>query len=53
MCQPSASSAIEWEMRPTVISSTIITAVMPITMRVRRSAPEKSGTKLCVCRKSE
>jgi len=28
-------------------------AVIPMTMRVRRSAPEKSGTKVCVCRKGE
>src|SRR5438874_9083547 len=33
MCQPSARSAIECDTRPNAISSTIITAVMPITMR--------------------
>jgi hypothetical protein len=37
MCQPSASSAIECESSPTVISSTIIVPVMAMTIRVRRS----------------
>jgi hypothetical protein len=30
MCQPSASSAIEWNVQPVVISTTIITAVRPL-----------------------
>src|SRR5437867_1645914 len=53
MCQPSASNAIECDINPTTISTTIITAVTPITMRVRRSACEKSGTKSCALRKRE
>ena len=31
MCQPSASSAIEWNIQPVVISTTIITAVSTTT----------------------
>ena len=31
MCQPSASSAIEWNIQPVVISTTIITAVSATT----------------------
>ena len=42
MCQPSASNAIECDMMPAVISSSIIATVIPITTRVRRSAREKS-----------
>src|SRR5205809_7043921 len=53
MCQPSASNAIEFDINPTAISTTIIAAVTPITMRVRRSAWEKSGTKSCLLRKRE
>ena len=51
MCQPSASSAIECEMMPAVISSSIITNVITMTTRVRFSAREKSWTKSCECRK--
>ena len=47
ICQPSASNAIECDINPTAISTTIIAAVIPITIRVRRSAWEKSGTKSC------
>jgi hypothetical protein len=53
MCQPSASKAIELDINPTTISRTIIAAVMAITMRVRRSACEKSGTKSCRLRNRE
>jgi len=34
MCQPSASKAIECDIKPATISTTIIAAVIPITMRV-------------------
>jgi hypothetical protein len=53
MCQPSANNAIECDINPTAISTTIIAAVIPITMRVRRSAWEKSGTKSCAFVKCE
>src|SRR5207244_5486952 len=53
ICQPSASNAIEWERRPAVISTTIITPVITITIRVRRSPLEKSGTKSWVFPKRE
>src|SRR5437868_9408775 len=53
ICQPSASNAIEWERRPAVISTTIITPVITMTIRVRRSPLEKSGTKSCVFPKRE
>ena len=53
MCQPSASKAIECDVMPATISTIIIAAVIPITMRVRRSACEKSGTKSCRLRKRE
>ena len=38
MCQPSASSAIEWVSQPPLISATIITAVSHMAQRVLRSA---------------
>ena len=53
MCQPSASKAIECDINPATISTIIIAAVTPITIRVRRSAWEKSGTKSCFLRNRE
>jgi len=38
MCQPSASRAIDLNDTPATIATTIIVAVIAITMRVRRSA---------------
>ena len=45
--------AIERDIKPATISTIIIAAVTPITMRVRRSACEKSGTKSCAFRNRE
>jgi hypothetical protein len=43
MCQPSASSAIDPNAMPPPISTAIIAAVMPMTIRVRRSATDESA----------
>ena len=37
MCQPSASSAIELNQEPAAISTTMVMAVRPTTIQVRRS----------------
>ena len=37
MCQPSASSAIELNQEPAAISTTMVIAVSPTTIQVRRS----------------
>jgi hypothetical protein len=41
MCRPSASNAIECDINPAAISTTIIAAVIPITMRVRQNVVRK------------
>jgi hypothetical protein len=41
MCQPSARNAVECDINPTAISTTIIAAVIPITMRVRQNVVRK------------
>jgi len=43
----------ECDIKPTAISTTIIAAVIPITMRVRRSACQKFGTKSSLLQKHE
>src|SRR3954463_16103019 len=49
MCQPSASSAMELNHQPALISTTIITAVIHITARVLRSAAGLPVSKTCSC----
>src|SRR5690348_16214068 len=49
MCQPSATSAIEWKKYPATISTSIIVAVSATTLRVRFSADEVSPAKLWLC----
>src|SRR5207244_7247723 len=51
--QPTATNAMKLVRRPAVISTTIITPVITMTIRVRRSPLEKSGTKSCVFPKRE
>src|SRR5690606_17806205 len=49
MCQPSASSAIELNHQPALISTTIVTSVMTTTSREPRSAARLSVTKIWSC----
>src|SRR5665213_1949778 len=49
MCRPSANRAIEWNLRPKMISAIIIAAVRIKTRRVFFSAEEKSAVKSWLC----
>ena len=49
MCQPSASSAIEFHHQPAAISATIMTSVSATTAQARRSVALRSTAKSWAC----